>query len=80
MKKIFYLINFLLISNFTLVEAAEMVSNTKSVYENPFLYFLIGLIIIFALIIIVLANVLGAVAKTNFKSTVKNNSKSKIEN
>ncbi|MFN5627667.1 MAG: hypothetical protein ACK48W_00140, partial [Bacteroidota bacterium] len=68
MKKVITLfLSFFLSLNMFAQQAAE-VALTKSIYDNPFLYSTIALIVIFAIIIIVLANVLSALAKNEARN------------
>jgi len=68
MKKVLTLIlSFFLFINLFAQQAAGA-PPTKSIYDNPFLYFIISIIIIFALIIVVLANLLNALATNEVKN------------
>lgn len=68
MKKVITLfLSFFLSLNVFAQQAAE-VAPTKSIYDNPFLYFAIALIVVFAIIIVVLANVLSALAKNEARN------------
>jgi cytochrome c oxidase cbb3-type subunit III len=79
MKKVITLfLSFFLSLNMFAQQAAE-VAPTKSIYDNPFLYFAIALIVIFAIIIVVLANVLSALAKNEARNfEIKNTNISPI--
>jgi cytochrome c oxidase cbb3-type subunit III len=79
MKKVITLfLSFFLSLNMFAQQAAE-VAPTKCIYDNPFLYFAIALIVIFAIIIVVLANVLSALAKNEARNfEIKNTNISPI--
>jgi cytochrome c oxidase cbb3-type subunit 3 len=74
MKKVLSLLLYFFLSLNLFAQQTAVVAPAKSIYDNPFLYFIIALIVIFAVIITVLANVLNALAKNEVKNFGSKNS------
>ncbi len=74
MKKVLSLLLYFFLSLNLFAQQTAVVAPAKSIYDNPFLYFIIALIVIFSVIITVLANVLNALAKNEVKNFGSKNS------
>ncbi len=74
MKKVLSLLLSFFLSINLFAQQIAAAAPAKSIYDNPFLYFIIALIVIFAIIITVLANVLNALAKNEVKNFGSKNS------